>query len=119
MCNGRPAPVTPQIDGTATSDHNSRTLTPNERTMQVSIRELKAHLSQYVRRAQAGQSLEITSHRKVVAQIIGVPATLDQGLSRLLAGGAATWSGGKPTGASLRLSAKGTPVSQMVMKDRG
>lgn len=87
--------------------------------MQVSIRELKAHLSQYLRRAQAGQSLEITSHRKTVARIIGVAATADEGLARLLAGGAATWSGGKPSGASLRLNAKGMPVSQMVLEDRG
>ncbi|WP_133512402.1 type II toxin-antitoxin system Phd/YefM family antitoxin [Candidatus Thiosymbion oneisti] len=87
--------------------------------MQVSIRELKAHLSQYLYRAQAGQSLEITSHRKTVARIIGVPTTSDNGLTRLLAGGAATWAGGKPTGAGLRLTAKGTPVSQMVLEDRG
>jgi prevent-host-death family protein len=87
--------------------------------MQVSIRELKAHLSQYLRRAQAGQGFEITSHRKIVARVIGVPATTDSGLARLLASGAATWAGGKPAGASLRLSAKGTPVSQMVMEDRG
>jgi prevent-host-death family protein len=87
--------------------------------MQVSIRELKAHLSQYLRWAQAGQSLEITSHRKTVARIVGVADASDNGLARLLAGGAATWSGGKPGGASLRLSAKGTPVSQMVLEDRG
>ncbi len=87
--------------------------------MQVSIRELKAHLSQYLCRARAGQSLEITSHRKIVARIIGVPTTSDSGIARLLAGGTATWAGGKPAGAGLRLTAKGTPVSQMVLEDRG
>lgn len=87
--------------------------------MQVSIRELEAHLSQYLSQAQAGQSFEITSHRKVVARITGVPATPGNGLTRLLANGAATWAGGKPAGAGLRLSAKGTPVSRMVMEDRG
>lgn len=87
--------------------------------MQVSIRELKAHLSKYINQAQAGQGFEITSHRKVVARVVGVPATPDRGVGRLLASGAATWNGGKPVGANLRLSAKGTPVSQMVMEDRG
>ena len=87
--------------------------------MQVSIRELKAHLSRYINQAQAGQGFEITSHRKVVARVIGAPATPDSGVGRLLASGAASWTGGKPVGASLRLSAKGTPVSQMVMEDRG
>jgi len=87
--------------------------------MQVSIRELKAHLSKYISQAQAGQGFEITSHRKVVARVIGVPTASDSGVARLLACGAATWTGGKPAGASLRLSAKGTPVSQMVMEDRG
>lgn len=87
--------------------------------MQVSIRELKAHLSKYISQAQAGQGFEITSHRKVVARVIGVPTASDSGVERLLACGAATWSGGKPAGASLCLNAKGTPVSQMVMEDRG
>ncbi|MEA3276227.1 MAG: type II toxin-antitoxin system prevent-host-death family antitoxin [Pseudomonadota bacterium] len=106
------------IDRPAIYDHNWRKSMPNGFTMQVSIRELKAHLSQYLSRARAGQSFEVTSHRKIVARIIGVPAS-DSGLSRLLASGAATWAGGKPAGASLRLRAKGTPVSQMVMEDRG
>ena len=87
--------------------------------MRVSIRELKAHLSRYLSQAQAGQSFEITSHRKVVARITGVPATPNNGLARLLASGTATWAGGKPAGAALRVSAKGTPVSRMVMEDRG
>ena len=87
--------------------------------MKVSIRELKAHLSQYLNSARAGQSFEIRSHRKVVARIVGVPPLAERGLERLLAAGAATWGGGKPAGASLRLSVKGTPVSQIVLEDRG
>ena len=87
--------------------------------MQVSIRELKSHLSKYISQAQAGQGFEITSHRRVVARVVGVPSMPDSSVGRLLASGAATWSGGKPVGSSLRLSAKGKPVSQMVMEDRG
>jgi len=87
--------------------------------MQVSTREFKSHLSQYINRAQAGQVFEITSHRKMVARIIGIASTSDDGLTRLLTSGAATWVGGKPAGADLRLCAKGIPVSQMVVEDRG
>jgi len=43
--------------------------------MRVSMRELKAHLSQYVVQAQTGQLIELTLHRKVVARIVGVPPT--------------------------------------------
>ena len=107
------------LDGPTNYDHNTGQLITDGGTMQVSIRELKAHLSQYLSQAQAGQSLEITSHRKPVARIVGVPAKSDKGLARLLAGGAATWEGGKPIGATLHLSARGTPISQIVIEDRG
>jgi len=85
--------------------------------MQVSVREFKAHLSQYLSKAQAGQQFEITSHRKVVAKVIGV--STDTGLNCLTINGAATWSGGKPSGSSLKLASKGTSLSQMVIEDRG
>ena len=87
--------------------------------MHVSIRELKTHLSKYLKLAQDGQPLEVTSHRRVVARISGVCSASDTGLAHLLANGLATWEGGKPAGASLRLSARGTPVSQIVLEDRG
>lgn len=87
--------------------------------MQVSMREFKSHLSQYVSQAQSGQLIELTSHRKVVARLAGVPQVDGVGVSRLLATGAATWQGGKPEGAALVLQQKGTPVSRMVLEDRG
>lgn len=87
--------------------------------MQVSVRDLKAHLSEYLGRARAGEPLEVTSHRRVVARIVGVPGEAGDGVARLIASGAATWGGGKPTGARLRLASGGTPVSQLVLEDRG
>lgn len=85
--------------------------------MQVSIREFKSHLSSYVEQAQSGATIELTSHRKVVARIVGVPVADNTGLARLLAAGA-VWSGGKPAGAELHLQATGKPVSAMVTEDR-
>ena len=87
--------------------------------MQVSMHEFKSHLSRYVSQAQSGQLIELTSHRKVVARIIGVPSTDSAGVSRLLATGVATWQGGKPAGAAFRLQEDGKLVSTMVLEDRG
>lgn len=87
--------------------------------MQVSVREFKSHLSQYVEQAQAGESIELTSHRKVVARIVGVPPTGSTGVTRLLAAGVASWKDGKPAGAIFKLHAGGKPMSAMVLEDRG
>lgn len=86
--------------------------------MQVSMQEFKSHLAQYIQRAQSGQDIELTSHRRVVARVIGVPPTGNAGLSRLLADGKATWQGGKPEGARIVLQASGKSVSAMVLEDR-
>lgn len=87
--------------------------------MEVSIRELKAHLSRYLVQARQGTALEITSHRRVVARVTGVPESAIPGLATLIARGAAQWGGGKPRGANIALSHGGQPVSRMVQEDRG
>lgn len=87
--------------------------------MLVSMQEFKSHLSQYVVKAQSGQLIELTSHRKVVARIVGVPPVENAGVARLLAAGVASWQGGKPAGATIKLQAGGKPVSSMVLEDRG
>ncbi|HEU0189585.1 MAG TPA: type II toxin-antitoxin system prevent-host-death family antitoxin [Gallionella sp.] len=87
--------------------------------MQVSIHEFKSHLAKYVGQAQSGQLVELTSHRKVVARLVGVPQTESTGVARLLAMGVATWQGGKPIGAAFALRAQGKLVSAMVLDDRG
>ena len=86
--------------------------------MRVSIRELRAHLSRYLAQAQKGQPLDITSHRKVVARIVGVPAAESAGVERLLASGSAQWIGGKPVGAAILLSPVGRSMSEMVLEGR-
>ena len=83
------------------------------------MREFKSHLAKYINDAQAGQVIELTSHRKIVARIIGVPPSEHQGITRLLAAGVASWSGGKPKGATLALSQGNKSLSAMVLEDRG
>jgi prevent-host-death family protein len=88
--------------------------------MQVAIRDLKANLSRILSRAQAGESIEVTSHNKPIARIIGIPLGTGEGLRESIARGALSWSGGKPQlAAPVELNAPGTPVSQMVLEDRG
>jgi prevent-host-death family protein len=85
--------------------------------MRVSIQEFKSHLSHYIEQAQS-DAIELTSHRKVVARIVGVRQSEHAGVARLLAAGVAAWQGGKPEGAALKLQDRGKPVSQMVLEDR-
>ena len=87
--------------------------------MQVSIREFKAHLSHYLAEARAGVAIALTVHRKVVARIVGVPQAETEGVARLMASGAAQWSGGKPRGADIRLTDTARSVSDLVLEDRG
>ena len=87
--------------------------------MVVSIREFKAHLSRYLAEARAGRPVEITSYRKVVARVTGVPPGADSGLAGLIASGAATWAGGKPRGDDIELTGSGSEVSALVLAQRG
>lgn len=88
--------------------------------MDIAIHELKSQLSRVLAAARDGETIEVTSHRRPVARIIGIPAQEDDGLRRLMADGALTWRGGKPRlTAPTTLVAGGTPVSGMVLEDRG
>ena len=87
--------------------------------MRVSIQEFKSHLAQYIISAQSGQTIELTSHRKVVARLTGIPQTGNEGWTRLLAKGSTRWQGGKPAGADIRLQEHCGTVSNLVLDDRG
>ena len=86
----------------------------------VAVRELKASLSRALRRAQEGEVIEVTSHNKAIARIVGIPPHADEGQRALIAAGSLSWSGGKPQLIPpLDLVGDGIPVSQMVIRDRG
>lgn len=87
--------------------------------MKVAMHQLKSGLSRYVAKARAGEVIEITSHDKPVARLVGVPVAGPAGVTRLVARGAASWSGGKPAWhAPVVLSAGGATMSEMVLEDR-
>jgi prevent-host-death family protein len=82
----------------------------------VGIKELKAHLSEFVERARRGSRIVVTDRGEPVAELI--PLSPDrQTLAHLAAAGKLRWSGGKPKG--LRgLTAQGEPVSETVLRAR-
>lgn len=88
--------------------------------MRIAIHVLKASLSRYVAQARAGEVIEITSHDKPVARLIGVPPIAQDGLRRLIARGAAQWGGGKTAlHHPMPMSGRGKSVSEIVLEDRG
>lgn len=89
--------------------------------MRIPISEFKSDLSHYLAQARAGAVLEITSHGKPVARVVGISPTHDaSGVGRLLARGAAQWSGGKPEfEAPVSLEPGGSSLSDMISEDRG
>lgn len=64
--------------------------------MQASIRELKAHLSEYIRQVTAGETVTISVHNRPVAQI--VPIKRQSTLGDLAAQPGISWNGGKAVG---------------------
>jgi prevent-host-death family protein len=87
--------------------------------MRIAMHEFKSGLSRYIAQARAGEVIEVTSHDKPVARLIGIPATHHDGVARLLASGRAQWAGGKPaTGQAITLG-PGRLLSDIVQEDRG
>jgi len=85
----------------------------------VGVRELKNKLSHYLRGVKQGRSVEITERGESIAMLVpskqSSGAQIAEALSRK---GIGSWKGGKPKGASRRVTVKGKPVSQIVIEER-
>ena len=90
---------------------------------QVSVRDLKTHLSEWLARAQAGEVVEVTSHRKPIARITAVkPAAsaVITPLQRAIDAGVISWNGQKPVlPPPVKLNDGGPLMSDIVIEDRG
>ncbi len=90
---------------------------------QVSVRDLKTHLSEWLARAQAGEVVEVTSHRKPIARLTGIKqpdAILSNPLQAAIDAGIISWNGEKPVlPPPVKLRGEGKLVSEIVMEDRG
>jgi len=61
--------------------------------MNIGLRELKARLSETMRRVKAGQTIIITDHGRPVGKIVPVDKPLDQRVEALVQAGLAFWNG--------------------------
>ena len=81
----------------------------------VGIRELKAHLSEYMRLVGNGETVVVTHRGRDVA-IIQAPGTEHDSLRRLMESGMVKWSGGKPKGhIGPPIINTGKPISKTVL----
>ena len=72
----------------------------------VGVRELKDHLSTYLRQVKSGKIIEITEHGKPVGRIIPQELTLEEKLEAMRKAGLIRWSGkkyspGEPVGETI------------------
>jgi prevent-host-death family protein len=85
----------------------------------VGIRELKTHLSRYLKRVRTGARLLVTERGRSIATInpVDTPVEVDWA-HELVAEGHAHWNGGKPTGAKRPANIRGSTASSIVLEDR-
>ncbi len=86
----------------------------------VGVRALKAHLSEHLRRAQAGERILVTDRGSVIATLgpAETPKTVAWAV-KMVADGKARWNGGKPLGMNPRIPNRaGKLASEMVIEDR-
>lgn len=85
----------------------------------VGVRELRARLSECLRRVRAGELLHVTARGKTVAVLapIGDEGRTEQ-VQALLREGIARWEGGKPRGAARPPRTARRPVADAVLEDR-
>lgn len=90
---------------------------------QVSVRDLKTHLSEWLGRVQSGEVVEVTSHRKPIARITAVtPAATapTSPLQHAIDAGVISWNGQNPViPPPVKLNDGGPLMSDIVIEDRG
>ena len=79
----------------------------------VGIRELKAHLSHYVRLVREGGRIVVTDRGEEVAELRAV-TPVSPGLRELIESGKVRWSGGKPARFPRPITIRGGPISDTV-----
>ena len=87
--------------------------------MQVSVRELKDHLSKYLHYVEKGESIVITSHQVPLARLVPIPQSKNRNLQILLQIDGIHWNGKKPKGNKHGPKVSGNTTSDYVIEDRG
>ncbi len=88
----------------------------------VGIRELKAHLSEYLKRVKKGEAIAVSEHGQRVALLTpsgNGESERRSGFWELVRRGIADWNGGHPDFKNRKLiKIKGKPLSQTVIEMR-
>jgi len=85
----------------------------------VGTRELKSHLSEYLRLVKAGQTVVVTERGKAIGQIAPLKPSLEDRLQAMVAAGLAEWNGQKLKPYRPRAVNRGDrQVSDLVVEDR-
>ncbi len=88
--------------------------------MLIPVSVLKASLSKILARARSGEIIEVTSHAKSIARIMGIPAASSPTLGALATDGSVTWNGKKPSFATHlpELSKRGKSLCKIIRENR-
>jgi prevent-host-death family protein len=87
--------------------------------MRVGTRELKTHLSKYLRRVKAGETIIVTERGKVIGQIAPVSQSLEERMKALVNAGLAQWDGKKLVSHQPLIVNQGPrQISDLVSEDR-
>ena len=85
----------------------------------VGIRELKAHLSSYLRQVKSGNSVIITERGKPVGRIVPISPSLEVRLQDLVEAGLAAWSGQRLSPRAPVAHTQGEQmVAELLLEDR-
>ena len=85
----------------------------------VGIRELKAHLSRYLKQVREGRSVLVTDHGRPICRIVPVAESLESRLKSMSQAGVIAWSGKKlaSTAPVARIRGKRT-IADLLVEDR-
>ncbi len=85
----------------------------------VGIRELKAHLSRYLKQVRQGRSVLVTDHGRPIGRIVPAAESLESRLKSMSQAGVIAWSGKKlaATAPVARIRGKRT-IADLLVEDR-
>jgi antitoxin (DNA-binding transcriptional repressor) of toxin-antitoxin stability system len=86
--------------------------------MQVSVSELKNHLSLYLHKIQAGKNVIVLSHRKPIALLSAIEQKKNNDILSKNIIIEYKWNGKKPKGLKHKPSFEGDTASNSVLEDR-
>jgi antitoxin Phd_YefM of type II toxin-antitoxin system len=84
----------------------------------VGIREIKNRLSEYLRKAKAGERVIVTERGRPVAVITRPGGVAEERIEGMIRERQAFWGGGKPRGSRKPHKIKGPSVAEAVIEDR-